>query len=65
MTPRQKRNLTLAKQRRIEKTMARLSARAAEINRVQNATWEKVMEVYGLVPNPEWFGQSPRGVTVQ
>ena len=62
MTPRQKRNLSLAKQRRIEKAQAAYVKAYTELVRVYQAS-QCVLVSDAHVP--EWFGQPPRGVTVQ
>lgn len=60
MTPRQKRNLTLAKQRRMEKARAAYAKAYTELCRLADEATRG-----GIIPKPEWYGQPPQGVTVQ
>ena len=62
MTPRQKRNLTLAKQHRIEKAMVAYARRVSWWADLE-AICAESRERYGAVP--EWYGHPPQGVTVQ
>lgn len=68
MTPRQKRNITLAKQRRIEKARDRYDRlhRGLEEYRAEVGRLLVGMLNGGAASDlPEWYGQSPQGVTVQ
>lgn len=62
MTPRQKRNLTIAKLRRIEK--ARAAYVDAYANMVRLASEASQGRMIPASHVPEWYGQSPKGVTV-